>query len=581
MGQGLSLKAVFVGTIGMALACFIASHSFVVLNSTEMGGDWFPFAASISFLLMLFCVNPLLRLVRPSLELNRAELLLVFVMIFIATPMSTAGFAASFVTNLMAPQYFSSPSNQWWTKLGQYMPSYLSLNDANAIIWFWEGMPPGAAIPWAAWLAPTACWAILFAGLYGMGVALVAILRKQWVENERLIFPLMEVPLSLVEGYENGRRIPALFRNTLFWLGFGLTVAVFGTQIANKVNPDFPAIRLMGANVLVVRPFETWSELFLGFFPAFVAFGFLIKRDVLFSIWLFGALGYVERNIMKSIGYSAGTAIRFEDANQVALAWQGTGAFFLYVLVGLYMARRHLRNVASKVLFDSPEIDDSNEIMRYRPAALLLGLSLATMLVFLIKAGMTLWAAAALIAIVIVLHLGLTRFVIEGGLVLAQPPVAGGAIHSGGADGGGRVHQPDALGLHSLLRQCGQTQRKRKAQARGSAARHRIWIALRIAFLPDLLYLAKLPPGSDLFRAIAIARFGQDLLPDGGLCHGKSPWPARKAPSVGRNRHGADGDFDDRAIQSSLVAAASDRTADRTDMDGADGHAFVFRGLAR
>jgi hypothetical protein len=144
-------------------------------------------------------------------------------------------------------------------------------------------------------------------------------------------------------------------------------------------------------------------------------------------VWLFGLLAYVQRNVMSMIGYTTPPVIAFESFNP-ALAWQGVGGILVFVLVGLYMARQHLKSVVRKALYNDPEVDDSRESMSYRSAAILLGLSLVTLEVFLCKMGMSLTVATALILVMSIFYLAVTRFVIEGGLVLCRPPAPGLAV---------------------------------------------------------------------------------------------------------------------------------------------------------
>ena len=412
----------------MTLSCAMSTYAFLHIGAGEIAGDWFPFAAIISFLVVLFGVNPLLRLIGGErLELNRVELLLVFVMAFIAAPMATTGFAASFFSHSLGPAFYATQSNQWWERLGQYRPGWLFPDDARAVTWFWEGMPPGESIPWGAWVSPLLFWAVIIAALHGLLTATVVFLRKQWVENERLIFPLMEVPTLLVEDYEKGRRLPPVMRDRLFWIGFFLVVVILGSRIANGLNPSFPAIKLLGQNVLVVRFTETWTEMRLHLFPAIIAIGYLVKRDVLFSVWLFGLLAYFERNIMKSVGYASGVNIAFEGPNP-AMAWQGCGALFMFVATGLYMGRNHLRGVWRKIIRNDPSVDDSGECMSYRAAGIIFALSFITLEAFFVKMGMTFVVATTLIVVLLFFYIGVTRFVIEGGIALCRPSLPAIAV---------------------------------------------------------------------------------------------------------------------------------------------------------
>ena len=285
------------------------------------------------------------------------------------------------------------------------------------------GLPPGESIPWGGWIGPLIPWAVIFASVYTIMITMTAMMRKQWVENERLIFPLMEVPMALLEDRDKGRIIPPVMRNRMFWIGVAIPVFVFGTHLLNGFNPNFPALRVFGQQIIIIRVTETWRELNINLIPCIVAFAYFAKLDVLFSLWFFALFAYIELNLFKMVGYTAGPMIYYEHMHHPALAWQGLGGVVVFALVGLFMARRHLKGVVRKIIFNAPDVDDSGEPMSYRSAGILFVLAVATLIVFLSKMGMRPPVAASLIFFLLISYLAITRVVIEGGLVLFTIPV--------------------------------------------------------------------------------------------------------------------------------------------------------------
>ena len=69
-------------------------------------------------------------------------------------------------------------------------------------------------------------------------------------------------------------------------------------------------------------------------------------------------------------------------------------------------------------------LDDSREVLGYRSSVLLLFLCLTTAWVFAMKMGMTPLVAATLLFVLYVVYLAVTRFIIEGGLMLYGAPSA-------------------------------------------------------------------------------------------------------------------------------------------------------------
>ncbi len=420
--QGINLKILLVGAGAVALACLLSIYALMD-SATKLSSDWFPFAAAILFVFVLFAVNPLLSLCNKRWALNRNEMLLVFVLLFCGASMSTSGFAFNFVAQLATPHFYASDGNQWQTKLIQDLPLWLYPSTYEPVEWFWRGRPAGQAAPYSAWLAPFAHWLILAVAMYGAMIAIVSILRKQWVENERLNFPLMEVPCALTEGLDQGRMIPPVLRNRLFWIGFLVPAVFYSTHILNGISPAFPRAMFIGKDILNVRPSENWELFRIHLLPVLVGFGFLVNRDILLSIWIFGVLAYFEKSLMKVFGYSAGPAFFHEDFKSPALAFQSLGAVLVYVVAGMYMARNHLKAVFRKALTGGGPLDDSQEVMRARSSVLLLFLCISTAWIFCMKMGMAPGVAAMLLFLSFVLSLAATRFIIEAGFLLYGLPV--------------------------------------------------------------------------------------------------------------------------------------------------------------
>lgn len=421
--RGLSLKMVLVGCLGIFITCGLSLHSALVVKTTPMGTNWFPLVAIIGLMAILFVVNPILRIFHW--ELDRAEMIIVFSMLFVGAIMANDGFAITFLANVLSPYYAATPNNAYWAKLLQYTPAWLYPADARAITWFWEGAE-GQPIPWAAFAGPGLVWGIVYAAFFGMMLSMAAIMRKQWVENERLIFPLMEVPQLLMER-EKGRLIPPIMRSRLFWVGTALVVFVFGSQLLHRQFNSIPQVRIFGWGIFRMRLVQSWTDQQMNIFPIVIALGYLVKRDVALSYWLFALMAYVQNNLMSSVGYNPGPSVGGEEANP-ALAWQSFGALAVFALTGLFMARGHLKNVLRKVLFDASDVDESREVMRFRTSATLLLFSCTVMGIFLTQAGMAWPVAMTLIATMLLIHLAATRFVVEGGMAFGKVPVAAFAV---------------------------------------------------------------------------------------------------------------------------------------------------------
>ena len=80
-------------------------------------------------------------------------------------------------------------------------------------------------IPWSAWARPLAHWAAFLVPMYLAIFFLCGILRRQWVEVERLMFPLARVPLEFTEQERPERALPDIFYRKGFLAGLIFLVA--------------------------------------------------------------------------------------------------------------------------------------------------------------------------------------------------------------------------------------------------------------------------------------------------------------------------------------------------------------------
>ena len=75
-------------------------------------------------------------------------------------------------------------------------------------------------LPYVAWiiLYCALTWGIFTFALFGALLCMVAIVRRQWFDNERLPFPLAQIYLSLIEPPQRGHALNGLLRRRGFWI---------------------------------------------------------------------------------------------------------------------------------------------------------------------------------------------------------------------------------------------------------------------------------------------------------------------------------------------------------------------------
>ena len=389
--------------------------------------------STVGALFLLFflagVINPLLKLVHPRAGLNRGELLLIYIMMVMASPLPVF-FAGRFIGTILTPFYFATPENDWHTLIQPHIADWLEPRDL-AIMWpFYEGLEQGQSIPWAGWLPMFLRWAPLVWALFLAMIAAMAILRKQWNDYERLTYPLVQVPMALTEQDAGGERIAPFFKNPVMWTGFTVP-AIWGTL--HGLHNYFPETVPIATNVdpihFILPIFDNLSELQFKFRFNILGFFYFLKTEIAFSLWFFNLFANALRTTFAVLGVTSSEMLGGgHSIVDPILVHQSMGGMLVLFLFGLFAARKHLRAVCRKALWGDPTVDDSGEILSYRTAVLVLLGSSAVMVAWLALAGLPVWVVLAFLFTTFALFVGFTRLIAEGGLSDGSVPVGPAAI---------------------------------------------------------------------------------------------------------------------------------------------------------
>ncbi|MCY3665980.1 MAG: hypothetical protein OXH81_10010 [Gemmatimonadetes bacterium] len=415
------LFAFFV-TAGDSYGVFYLRGSYMTLGTSTVGALFLLF-----FLAGL--INPLLKLVHPRAGLNRGELLLIYIMMVMASPLPVF-FAGRFIGTILTPFYYATPENDWHTLIQPHIADWLQPRDL-AVMWpFYEGLEQGQSIPWAGWLPMFLRWAPLVWALFLAMIAVMAILRKQWNDYERLTYPLVQVPMALTEQDAGGERIAPFFKNPVMWIGFAVP-AIWGTL--HGLHNYFPETVPIATNVdpihFILPIFDNLSELQFKFRFNILGFFYFLKTEIAFSLWFFNLFANALRTTFAVLGVTSSEMLGGgHSIIDPILVHQSMGGMLVLFLFGLFAARRHLWAVCRKALWGDPTVDDSGEILSYRTAVLVLLGSSAVMVAWLALAGLPVWVVLAFLFTTLALFVGFTRLIAEGGLSDGSVPVGPAAI---------------------------------------------------------------------------------------------------------------------------------------------------------
>ncbi len=416
----ISLKT---AVLGLAFACCVAfwgQYASAQLNYNYLTFPQMPLSLVIPFLFLVLLPNTLIRLLYRDAALTKPELLVIFSMGLIAAMVPDWGMVRYLISVITAPHYFASPENQWEAHFFAYLPEWAVIpNDKGQVSDFFEGRPAGLPIPWQDWVIPLFWWMSALGTLLFIGACLVVIFRKQWVEHERLRFPMGEVILRLVEtGGNTSGRWPSLFGNRLFQVGFAASVAVMSWNIIGFWGV-LPHIPLPGPvfNVVIDPAFPPIA---IRLVPYVLCFAFFVNVEILFSVWFFQVLGILEIGLLNRIGVVS-PAETIVPGGLVSI--QFCGGLIMFALIGGWMARKHIRNVLRKSLGRESDLRDEDELFSYRTAVVGLVLGVLFMTAWLSAIGFSIPVALLFLFFLLVFYFGIARVLAEAGLINLDLPI--------------------------------------------------------------------------------------------------------------------------------------------------------------
>ena len=422
-GRALTARAVIVGlmvVVGLSLA---TPYVGLMMRSQLLATNYYPVGLGASFLAVVLVLNTGLKSIRRAWGLHEGELAIVFVMAAVAITIPTHGTAGYLLSFICAPHYLASPENRWAEYFFPYLKSWSVVGGGEPLRWFFEGLPQGESIPWGVWLLPLVWWlGFVGAGMFAC-LCVVSILRRQWMDHERLAYPLAEMATELIRGADEKSRLPRFARSRLFWVGFSLPFIMLTWNCLSYFWPSVPQFPRELPPVVLAQGFP---PIFLVFYWPLLCIAFFLKLEVAFSIWVFVVLGVIQEGLFTRFGFAISNSLSVYhfDASRPALAWQGYGAMVVMVALNLWVARRHLTAVIRKALGpDHGGLDDSDELMPSRIAVLGLAVALLFMGWWLVRLGMRPGTAALFLLAAMVGFIGLSRLVVEGGLVFIRPPL--------------------------------------------------------------------------------------------------------------------------------------------------------------
>lgn len=427
------LLGLLLSVIAAAVNCRVQATSSVHF----LGGVQMPFGAVFGLFALIVIVNPLLsglsRLVAQSrlAPLTAVELLTTYSMLLMATLVSTLGGGNFFLTTGAALFYYSSRENRWADLFYRHVPSWFApgwdghMFRKEVIEPLYLGGLSPTQIPWHAWTAMLLGWTIFLLFMQATLFFMALLLRRQWIENEALAFPLVQLPLQMVEVDEAGAYPPSrvFWANQTMWLGFALAFIVHFLRGMNNYYPDWPVMNSIQGNPVLISfsdaPWDALGSIRLEIFLGGIGLAYLLTRDTVFSFWFFYFFVKGQYLLATQAGLppaSFGQSIYNSGLNMTL--FQDAGAWLMMALLLLWTARHHLYGVLKAALDGAQGYEGEPFAPRFAIAGLIL--SFGGLLGWSWFAGISLFVAFMTFAIFLLMSLVIARLVVEGGFLFPQ-----------------------------------------------------------------------------------------------------------------------------------------------------------------
>ncbi|MHB1458312.1 MAG: DUF6785 family protein [Armatimonadota bacterium] len=360
-------------------------------------------------IVLLVMVNNIVWRIRQSAALTVGELLLIFVM---TTVGSSIAMQAEYMMSMLAfPYQFTNLDSRWTTTLLPHLPKMLTVSDpqstkdyylGNASLLKWISLKP--------WLIPLAGWGVFFVALVWTGISLSALFFDHWRHQERLPFPINQIPLAIVE------RNTRFYQSKAFWIAFAIAG---GINILNALHNIYPSVPQLWVKRQIInidglsRPWSALSPIVYSLNPILIGLEYFLPVDLLFSVFFFYWIGRLQGVVFSAFGVEG-----LSQAEMVApyVREQAFGALIALLVFSFWASKGTWRESWTR----------AGSILPQKKAVYGAISGMTVMLLVLLFAGMPIHIAVLFVLIIIVLSVSLARIRAQygppgTGLLLAAP----------------------------------------------------------------------------------------------------------------------------------------------------------------
>ena len=431
----MSVRAII---LGLLFGTFLAAAGWFndwVLKQSFIASDLVPISVYGLLVLGLLTVHPLLWSIR-ALRMKAGEWCVIVALALGACVIPGPGLMWNFSNMLIMPHHYAAlrPGWQKMDLLG-YVPKPMLADPSqgrDVVADFMTGSSgPGPTslgdVPWSAWLGTLSFWMPLLALCFVGSVCLIVVVHRQWSDREHLRYPIADFASSLLDGADESR-VPPLFRNRLFWLGFGVAGVVLLLQglslwtdgavpmVATGIDlsalvRDYPKLAMIPHSAFLLTP---------TLYFAAVGFAYFVSSDVSFSL----GISHVGYGVVFIAATTAGINMGSDYLGGGIPPYLWFGAYLGVALTLVYLGRNYYGAVLARAFRPGWAAPASRaDVGPEAVWALRIGLlcAVGAVLILVLVAELNWLLAVLAVLLTGMLFLVVARISVETGLFFVQP----------------------------------------------------------------------------------------------------------------------------------------------------------------
>ncbi len=403
--KGITFRCIIIGLV-------LTPVTIMFLVSTEvMWQSGYPSILSLMYhvvfiLVWLVLFNLLLKRYKPEWALSPGELLVIYTMLSIGSALAGHDML-QVLTPSISHLYHHYHLTGRFDEIIPHVPEWLVVQDRTALDSAYGGQEsmfdPRNYRPW---LLPLAWWTGFVIALCAVMWGLNLLLRKQWTENEKLSYPILQVPMLLADAPMK------LLRSKAFWIAFSIAAGINFLNGLNVLYPTIPGIPIVQVtdiqNYFPERPWSDMGSMPVSFYPFAIGMCFFMPLDLAFSSWFFYLFWKVQRVLASHMGMHGMPGFPYVE-EQVA------GGYYAIALIALWFGRSHIRRTFEVLVGRESETITPYDRIESRLSFGLMGAGGLFLVWFCLHAGMSLGITLMFFLLYYLVAIGVTRIRAELG----------------------------------------------------------------------------------------------------------------------------------------------------------------------